>query len=214
MGEASGCKSASFPEAISAIGPWAMSPLSLSCYDGKGRHLSVSVCPLYLQSYISMLWQKCYLCTIDLYQVHWIPKVHNRCKGLEFGFCKNYVNNRLVCQSQQFTSHWSCLCATYRFIPQTCGHCSSQQNQCPRNVFPSSIIYGGRKMEVSPSAFQLITRSIVPLQAFLIIIPKLSLTTFCHAHPGMPQICHNFTIRGVGDQELPDLTSSSCCQLQ
>ena len=56
------------------------------------------------------------------------------------------------------------------------------------------------------TAFWLIMGSIIPLQAFLIITFKLSLTNFCHTHPGAPQICHNFTLRGVGDQELPDLS--------
>ena len=53
-------------------------------------------------------------------------------------------------------------------------------------------------VEVSPSAFWLVTRSIIPFQAFLIKTFKLSLTTFCCAHQGMPQICHTFTMRRWG----------------
>ena len=64
-------------------------------------------------------------------------------------------------------------------------------------------------VEVSPSPFQLITRSIIALQAFFIITFKLSLTTFCHTHPGTPQISHTFTLRGSGDQKFPDLSSSA-----
>ena len=53
-------------------------------------------------------------------------------------------------------------------------------------------------VEVSPSALWLITGSILPLQAFMMIMCKLSLTTSCHVHSGMPQICHTFTMRGWG----------------
>ena len=53
-------------------------------------------------------------------------------------------------------------------------------------------------MEVSSSAFWLTTRSIVPLQAFLMITFKVSLTAFCCAHPGMPKFCHTLTMRGWG----------------
>ena len=53
-------------------------------------------------------------------------------------------------------------------------------------------------LEVSPSAFQLITGSIIPLQAFLMIIFKLPLTAFCWAHPRTPQICHTHIMREWG----------------
>ena len=49
-----------------------------------------------------------------------------------------------------------------------------------------SINLWWKNVRVSPSAFQLITRSIIPLQAFLIITFKLSLTDFCCAHPETP----------------------------
>ena len=74
----------------------------------------------------------------------------------------------------------------------------SGKTNIPKNRFPLVTVNGRRTVEVSLSAFWLITRSIVPLQAFLIITFKLSLTAFCWAHPGMPQICHTLTIRGWG----------------
>ena len=61
----------------------------------------MSCAPLFAVLCFPMLWQKCHLYTIHLYQVHWIPRVHNRHKGLEIWFLQELnVNNGLVYQSQ------------------------------------------------------------------------------------------------------------------
>ena len=64
-------------------------------------------------------------------------------------------------------------------------------------------------MNVSPSALGLITRSFMPLQDFLITTFNLSLIDLCQTHPGMPQICHNFTLRGGTRYSLISLPPAS-----
>ena len=78
-------------------------------------------------------------------------------------------------------------------------------------IFLSSNLW--QKNSGSFSISLLADNYITPLQVFLIITFKLSLTNFCCAHPGMPHICHNFTLRGAGTRNslipLPLVSVSS-----
>ena len=84
-GEALGCESTSSSEMIFSIGSHATSPSSPSCDAGKGEApLCEMAPPLFVVLHFPMIWQKCISCTVSQYPVHQIPRVHNRCKGLEF----------------------------------------------------------------------------------------------------------------------------------
>ena len=114
-----------------------------------------------------------------------------------------------MCWSQWSTSSWACHCATYRLIIQGHGCCSFWQNQNPKSIFPLVAIYGRRTAKASRSAFWLITRSIVPLQTFLIITFKLSLTNFCLPTQGCHISVTTLLWEGVGIQGLPDTSYSA-----
>ena len=62
---------------------------------------------------------------------------------------------------------------------------ASGKTNIPGMYFPLVAIYGGRTVKASPSVIQLLPKRLV-----------------VQAHPGMPQICHNLTRRGVSDQEF------------
>ena len=84
LGGGPGCKSTSSPEAIYSIGSHTISPSFPSWDNGKGEApFFECVPPLFAVLHFPKLWQKHHLCTVYLYQIHWNPRVHNRCKGLE-----------------------------------------------------------------------------------------------------------------------------------
>ena len=66
-------------------------PLPHPAIMERGKCLSAEFAPpLFAVLHFPMIWQKHHLCTIYSYQIHWIPRDHDRYKGLEiFGFCKN-----------------------------------------------------------------------------------------------------------------------------
>ena len=73
------------------------------------------------------------------------------------------------------------------------------QNQQSKEHISLSNNLWLENVEVSPSGFQLITRSIIPLQAFLIITFNLSLTTFSLCPPrDAANLSRTFTMRGWG----------------
>ena len=141
-----GCKSTSPIAAISSIRSHTVSPSSPSCNDGKGEvPLCEFVPPLFVVLHLPMIWQKHYSSTICSYQVHWIPKVHDRCKGLEILVsARTKTNNELACRSQHSKSCWACLHTTYRLILQAHGCCSLRQKQYPKDIFPLVTTYGRR----------------------------------------------------------------------
>ena len=84
LGEVPVLESASLPETFYSMWSHTTSPSSPSCDDGKGEAPFCTLAPpLFAVLHFPMLWQKCILCTVNQYPIHWIPGVHNRHKGLE-----------------------------------------------------------------------------------------------------------------------------------
>ena len=86
-GKQLGCESTSFPEMISSIGSHTTSPsFPIHCNDnGKGEAPFCEFAAPFVSAvlHFPMLWQKHQLCIVSQYPVHWISRLHNRCKGLE-----------------------------------------------------------------------------------------------------------------------------------
>ena len=112
----------------------------------RGKCLSVSLCPL-LFVVLHFPWYGRSFTYVLFAHTKFTgsPKFMIGAKAYVSWFsARTKVNNGPVCWSQQSTSCWACLCATYRHILQAHGCCSLRQNQHPKNIFPLVTIYDGR----------------------------------------------------------------------